>query len=449
MKKKFDPQFRWGVMAMIVVAFYFFMLRFNHVQGALGKFHAIVMPLIIGFFIAFLLDSLVDILSAGILGIFKDPSKKGLCRGISIFLVESFVITAIALLFSIVIPELITSITGFIGNLDTYMTSSQNVIAPLLEQYPEAAESFWEVYGNITANIREFLNNDVLTLVAQVSNSLKNVGSGLYNVLIGIIVSCYFLAGKNRLLGIFHKLLYTFLSPEAATGTIDTIAYSVGIFKGFFVGKIWDSLIIGVICFLGLSVLRMPYTLLVSITVGVTNVIPYFGPFIGSIPSALLILMVDPKKCLIFLLFILILQQVDGNIIGPKILGNQTGVSSLEVLFSILVGGGLFGVPGMILCVPTYAVACKLLDAFCEVKLEAKNLPLRAKDYEEISRRLSEEEDEEEEDGESEEEKEPEKPGVNHRRPRVTLQAKAARRKVAEKKREEPQEKKESQKETL
>ena len=410
MKKKFEPQIRWGITAMAVVAFYFFILRFSHVQRAFGKLHAIIMPLIIGFTIAFLLDSLVGMLAQGLLGIVKDEEKKGLCRGISIFLVEAFVITVIALLFSIVIPELITSITGFIGNLDSYITSSQNFISPLLEQYPEAAESFWSVYGNITASIREFLNKDVLSLVAQVSSSLRNVGSGLYNVLIGIIVSCYLLAAKHRLLGVFHKLLYTFLSPEAAAGTIDTLGYSVGIFKGFFVGKFWDSLIVGCICFVGLTIFKMPYALLVSITVGVTNVIPYFGPFIGSIPSAILILVVDPKKCLIFLIFILVLQQIDGNIIGPKILGDQTGVSSLEVLISILVGGGLFGLPGMLLCVPTYAVACKLFDAFCEEKLEAKNLPLRAKDYEEVaSRSLQEEEDEDEERESNEGEEEPQR----------------------------------------
>ena len=152
-------------------------------------------------------------------------------------------------------------------------------------------------------------------------------------------------------------------------------------FKAFLVGKLVDSTIIGLLCFLGTTLLRIPYSLLISIVVGVTNVIPYFGPFIGAIPSALLVLMLDPYKCLVFVIFIIVLQQIDGNLIGPKILGNTTGVSSLGVLISILVGGGLFGLPGMLVCVPTYAVLYSLIKGCAEQKLTKHGMPTETATY--------------------------------------------------------------------
>ena len=156
------------------------------------------------------------------------------------------------------------------------------------------------------------------------------------------------------------------------------------VFGGFIIGKIVDSIIIGILCFLGLSVMNMPYTLLVSVIVGVTNVIPFFGPFIGAIPSALLILLVSPIQCLYFLIFILVLQQFDGNILGPKILGDTTGISSFWVLFSILLFGGLLGFVGMIVGVPIFAVFYRLLGDFINGLLEKKDLPVQTSQYDNL-----------------------------------------------------------------
>lgn len=153
------------------------------------------------------------------------------------------------------------------------------------------------------------------------------------------------------------------------------------IFGGFIIGKIIDSAIIGVLCFIGLSLIKMPYTLLVSVIVGVTNVIPFFGPYIGAIPSAFLILLSDPKKGLYFIIFILVLQQIDGNVIGPKILGNSTGLSPFWVVFSILIGGGMFGFVGMIMGVPTFAVIYYIISMITSQRLERKNLPLTTVHY--------------------------------------------------------------------
>ena len=157
------------------------------------------------------------------------------------------------------------------------------------------------------------------------------------------------------------------------------------IFGGFIIGKIIDSAIIGVLCFAGLSILNMPYTMLVSVIVGVTNVIPFFGPYIGAIPSAILILLAEPKMGIYFIIFIIALQQFDGNVLGPKILGDSTGLSAFWVVFSILIGGGLFGVPGMILGVPTFAVVYYIVGMLVNNKLEKKKLPVKTDAYDEYS----------------------------------------------------------------
>lgn len=218
-------------------------------------------------------------------------------------------------------------------------------------------------------------------MITRITSGLFEVGAYVYNFIIGLIVSIYLLLSKNRLLGHFKKLLYTLCPPTPANRTLEIARYTNRVFKGFLVGKLVDSTIIGLLCFLGTTLLRIPYSLLISIVVGVTNVIPYFGPFIGAIPSALLVLMLDPYKCLIFVIFILVLQQLDGNVIGPKILGNTTGVSSLGVLISILVGGGLFGLVGMLVCVPTYAVLYSLIKGSAEQKLKKNGLPTDTQTY--------------------------------------------------------------------
>ena len=195
------------------------------------------------------------------------------------------------------------------------------------------------------------------------------------NIVISLIVSVYLLVSKKRFLGQLKKLLYVFLKPDTANAALSIFRQINKIFGGFISGKIIDSLIIGVLCFIGVSILKMPYPLLISVIVGVTNVIPFFGPYIGAIPSAFLVLLIDPGKCLIFLIFILALQQLDGNVIGPAILGDSTGVSPFWIIVSILVGGGLFGFIGMLLGVPTFAVIYYLVKTFSEYYLRKKDLP--------------------------------------------------------------------------
>ena len=243
--------------------------------------------------------------------------------------------------------------------------------------------------GNILNHASETLQNWIQTdLLRQMNIWMTNITTGamnvlseVFNFLVGCIVSVYMLFSKELFAAQMKKILYGVMSIEHANMTLHITRKSNEIFGGFIIGKIIDSAIIGVLCFLGLTLLDMPYILLVSVIVGVTNVIPFFGPYIGAIPSAILIALADPIKGIYFLIFILALQQLDGNVIGPKILGDSTGLSAFWVVFSILLGGGLFGFVGMIAGVPTFAVIYYIVKMVVEQKLEKKKMPADTEAY--------------------------------------------------------------------
>lgn len=208
--------------------------------------------------------------------------------------------------------------------------------------------------------------------------------SFIVNMLIGIVVAVYALIEKDVFVGQTKKLTYTLFKPERANSIIDTARHGDKIFGGFLSGKILDSIIVGVITFICLSIFKMPYTLLISVIIGVTNIIPFFGPFIGAIPCAFFILLIDPVQCLWFVIFIVILQQIDGNIIGPKILGTTTGISEFWVTFALLLFGGLFGFIGMIIGVPLFAVIYYIIKNLVNKKIQERGLPTQSALYHDI-----------------------------------------------------------------
>ena len=220
------------------------------------------------------------------------------------------------------------------------------------------------MYDEVTNQLENWLTTslvpNVSTVISGLSSGLLSVVLALKNILIGVIVMVYLLNIKETLSAQGKKIIYSVLPLRMANQFIEELRFVHRVFGGFITGKLLDSLIIGIICFVCLNWMKMPYVLLVSVIVGVTNVIPFFGPFIGAVPSAFLILLVSPMKCLYFLIFIVLLQQFDGNILGPKILGQSTGLPSFWVLFSILLFGGLFGFVGMIIAVPLFAVIYRL-----------------------------------------------------------------------------------------
>ena len=237
----------------------------------------------------------------------------------------------------------------------------------------------------LTNWLRTDLMTQVNSLMSNLTVGIFNVISEVFNMLIGVIVSVYILYSKEIFARQCKKAVYALFRADRANMVLHITTKSNEIFGGFVIGKILDSAIIGLLCFIGLTILNMPYTMLVSVIVGVTNVIPFFGPYIGAIPSTILIAWEDPMKGVYFLIFILVLQQFDGNILGPKILGNSTGLSAFWVVTSILLGGGLFGFVGIVMGVPTFAVIYYIVDMILDNKLKKKKLPVRSDSYDEWS----------------------------------------------------------------
>ena len=393
-KDKHRPYFRWGITIFLIfvccILFFFALFRLDQVQALAKEITKILSPIIWGVVIAYLLwpivrkvrDYLLPRLPASIK---KEKRRKGISLGLGITSALLFMTLLVAVLLSFLLPELIATIRMLINNISTYIATAETWINNLSENNPYLQSMFQEYFTTFSTWVQSWVQDTLLpqinVVLTGVTVSIISVGKAIMNFAIGIIVSVYVFSSKDTFAGQFKKLLYAFFKPEHANVILDVCRESHRIFGGFISGKLLDSLIIGILCFICLSFLKMPYTLLVSVVVGVTNVIPFFGPFIGAIPSAFLILLVSPQKCLIFLIFILVLQQFDGNILGPAILGDSTGLSSFWVIFSILLGGGLFGFAGMILGVPTCGVLYYILKRIVDGKLAQKRFPTETETY--------------------------------------------------------------------
>ncbi len=396
-KDKHRPFFRWGVTIFLVfvccILFFFCVLRFSELRGLFGTIFSILSPIIWGIVIAYLLWPIVDRVRCFLFPrlpafIKPDSRRRHISLGLGILSALSLMLLVIVVLISMVLPELIQTIMTLVNNFGSYVTYVQNVeewVNSLLTDNPQIQSIVRSAFDNLALLLGNWVQNDLVgqinVVVTGLTSGVISLGRFFLNFVIGIIVSIYIFASKETFAGQFKKILYAVFKPSHANVILDVLRHSDKIFGGFISGKILDSLIIGILCFICLSILKMPYTILVSVVVGVTNVIPFFGPFIGAIPSAFLILVVNPQQCLIFLIFILILQQVDGNIIGPTILGDSTGLSSFWVIFSILLGGGLFGFAGMILGVPICGVAYYICKRLVESKLRRRQYPTATTAY--------------------------------------------------------------------
>lgn len=302
--------------------------------------------------------------------------------GIGIVLSLLLALLVIYMLLATVIPEVWVSINSLIDSFPAYYRQVQRFLREQLGNNEILYDYASEIVNTMNVNIENFLETYLLPNVESLFNT---VSSGLFSaigavkdILIGLIVSVYLMAGRKQFLAQANLLLKSVCPEKAASAILEELDIVNRMFGGFIRGKLVDSLIIGIICFIFMSVFSMPYPLLISVLIGVTNIIPFFGPFIGAVPSAFLVLIADTGDGLniipvvYFLIFILILQQFDGNILGPKILGDSTGLSSFWVLFSILVFGGLFGVVGMVIGVPLFAVIYDLIKKYVEKSLDKK-----------------------------------------------------------------------------
>ena len=365
-KKPHVKPYLYGMLAgfgaiSLSIVFFFFIYRFKGFGDAVATLTAILMPFIYGGVIAYLLKPVCNTVENFLRRLFPEKMH-GFANGLAVAATILFGLLLVYALLMMIIPQLITSVTTLyytgranMGKFVTWLNHLQFVADnETLMEYVNKA------YAAISVDLDSWIKN---TLMPSMQNIISGVGIGVLNVvtvfknlIIGIIVAVYLLAARRKFVRQARLILYSIAKPRWADAIVTEVQYADKMFGGFINGKILDSAIIGLLCYLVCVIVQFPSALLVSVIIGVTNVIPFFGPFIGAVPATLLILIQNPIKALWFVLFILILQQLDGNIIGPKILGNTTGLSSFWVLFAILLFGGLWGFVGMIIGVPLFAV---------------------------------------------------------------------------------------------
>ena len=352
-----------GAIALSII-FFFFIYRYEGFGDAVSTLTGILMPFIYGTAIAYLLKPVCNTIEA-FLRRFIPEKWNGLISALSIAATILFGLLVIYALLMMIIPQLVSSVTALYytaqANITKFVRWANHVEFVESNQFiNDALNSAYRALNvnldNLDSWIKSNLMPSMQNIVSGVGIGVLSVVTWVKNLVIGIIVAVYMLASRKRFVQQAKLILYSLLKPRWAELIIEEVKYADKMFGGFINGKIMDSAIIGVLCYIGCMIFKFPSALLVSVIIGVTNVIPFFGPFIGAVPATLLILIQDPIKALWFILFVLVLQQLDGNVIGPKILGNTTGLSSFWVLFAILLFGGLWGFVGMIIGVPLFAV---------------------------------------------------------------------------------------------
>ncbi|HIZ94953.1 AI-2E family transporter [Flavonifractor sp. An112] len=364
------------IVLIVAILFYVGLNHFSVVTVRINQFMGVLSPFIVGFAIAYLLNTPMCFFERKL---FPNHRFK---RALSILLVYVLAFAVVAILLGLIVPQVVQSVKDLAGNMQTYLTSLDQLVQDLTEQFDLDADAINDMFGNF--------QNMISNMTAKAAEALPQlldvgfaIGSGVIAGITALISSIYMLAGKDRLVPQLKKLLYATVSKRRSDWLLGVCGQANRVFVGFINGKIIDSAIIGVLCFILCAIFRIPYPMLVSVTVGVTNVIPFFGPIIGAIPCLFILVIVDPWAALRFFALVIGLQQFDGNILGPKILGDSTGLSAIWVLISIVTCGGLFGFPGMILGVPTFAVLYALVREWVNKRLKAKKIDGNGKPLEE------------------------------------------------------------------
>ena len=370
--------------------------RLDDLLKVLNKVFTVLAPVLIGLIAAYLLSPLQNWAEQkiGKLTDRKAPHPR-LKRGLSVAATVLVLIFAIVGLVASIVPELISSIKNLLVNLPEYLTSMSDWInthiASLKKDQPQLHSMLVSVWDNAQNSLNNYADQfepklDSIAsggadLIGIVTSGAVSVFKWFTNTLLGLIITIYLLYNKERYLAQVRKILYATLPEEKVHGFLRIGSHVSYTFMHFLSGKTLDSLLIGLLCFTGMTILNMPYTTLISILVGITNIIPFFGPIIGAVPSALLILLSEPRKVIPFVIFILVLQQFDGNFLGPKILGESLGLPMFWTLFAITVGGGIFGFVGMVAFVPVFAAVYTLFSDFLSEQLQKKGLPAETANY--------------------------------------------------------------------
>ncbi|MBE6898485.1 MAG: AI-2E family transporter [Ruminococcaceae bacterium] len=349
-----------------------------------NKIGDLLLPFVVGGALAYILNPILNWIELKLFPvIFRDKISRKARRALSVLLSYLFMLLVIGVFALIVVPQIYESIMSLIERSSTYVKNVEDFLNYLIATYGSnelVKQVLQKIYDSAETIFRQGyqLIGDVVPMIANIAIGLTN---SLFDTIMGLIISVYSLLMKETFAAQIKKLLSAFCSRNFVETFLSIAHDSNQIFCGFISGKIVDSFIIGVICFVGTTLMNTPYAMLVSVIIGVTNVIPYFGPFIGAIPSILLILLVNPLQALYFSIFILALQQLDGNVIGPKILGDSTGLSAFWVVFSVTFFGGMFGFVGMLIGVPTFAVIYNLISRFAAYCLHKKGMPTNTEAY--------------------------------------------------------------------
>ncbi len=397
MKFKFEKKYLyWGLTAFLVIVasilFYYILFHRSSLSYGIKTLLGIAMPIIDGFILAYLMTPVLNKIEKYIIKPLyvkakiplTDKSKRRM-RGLSILVTVVLILIICYEFFGLIIPEVVRSIQSIIFQFPIYINNLTNWALGLMKNNPDLEETVNGLITQYSPKLLEYFNTNLLPhineLVKTLSMSVLSIFKALWNFVIGFIISIYVLGSKEKFAGQAKKIAYALFDRKAGNEVISNFRFIHSTFIGFIGGKIVDSIIIGIICFVCTSIIGTPYAILVSVIIGVTNVIPFFGPWIGGIPSALLVLMVDPMHALYFTILILIIQQFDGNILGPKILGDSTGLSGFWVIFAITIFGGLFGVPGMVVGVPIFAVFYAGVRASVNKMLRKKELPTDIQPY--------------------------------------------------------------------
>lgn len=389
--------FRLGFTAFLTVAacitFFFLLYRWDSISAVIGKILKSAESIIIGLALAYLLMPVKEFIEKPIYKFLiskkiKEEKAKSLAKTVGIAGAIVFLFVVIGILIMSLGPALFTSIVGLIDAMPTYVDSFVKWISDSGIADNEVAIFIGDFINSATAELKNWAKTEILPLaqeyIAQITSGVLTIAKTLLNFLIGIVAMTYVMSIQEDLVGQSKKIIYAIFPTKKANVIIDTIRKSNEIFGGFVIGKIIDSAIIGVIAYVGCLLMKMPSALLVAFIIGVTNVIPFFGPFIGAIPSIALVLIQSPIHALYLAIFILILQQVDGNIIGPKILGESTGLSAFWILTSISIAGGLFGFFGMLLGVPVFAVIYYIIQQIIIYRMKSKELSAETDEYVEL-----------------------------------------------------------------
>lgn len=391
--KSNNKYFRLGLTAFLVIAasicFYYLMFHSSNIKANVRVIINILMPVVFGLVTAYLLTPVLNSIEYKMLiplcnkcKIKESSRRNGMIRGFSILATALLFFFLIYGLIAMLLSQIVPSIQSIASNFDIYISNFTIWLNELLSNNQEIKDYVMGMIDKYSVEMEKWINETVLyqssALIKTVSLSVIGFLKVIWNFIIGFVISIYVLASKEKFAGQAKKIAYAVFEKDTANVVVNNFRFTHKTFIGFISGKILDSIIIGILCFIGTSFLSTPYAVLVSVIIGFTNVIPFFGPYLGAIPTTILIFVVDPGhplNCVYFVIFILVLQQFDGNILGPKILGNSTGLTGFWVIFSITFFGGLFGVLGMIVGVPIFAVMYAAIKSLVNTSLRKKSMP--------------------------------------------------------------------------